>query len=350
MQATRPGSAASSALRVLAIETSCDETAVAVMDGPSQLVATQVWSQAASHAPFGGVVPEIASRQHGEVLPNLVRGVLVAADIPVDSIHAVAATTGPGLPTALLVGTAYAKGLSIGLRCPFLGVNHVEGHLLSPFFGEEVIPPHIGLVVSGGHTLLIDVQGVADYRILGTTLDDAAGEAFDKVAKLLGLGYPGGVEIDRLARDGDPQRFDLPRSMLYSGDRDFSFSGLKTAVRNLRDKIPGASISDICASFQEAVVDVLVGKVLEAASATGHQTVAVSGGVSSNSRLQTVMEQKSAKAGIILRLARSELRTDNASMIAFVAAHHLQLGRSSPLSMDVDPTFQRRKFEHFAAV
>jgi N6-L-threonylcarbamoyladenine synthase len=348
MQATRSASPASPALRVLAIETSCDETAVAVMDGPCRLIASQVWSQAASHAPFGGVVPEMASRQHGEVLPNLVRGMLVAAGIPVDSIQAVAATTGPGLPTALLVGTAYAKGLSIGLRCPFLAVNHVEGHLLSPFFGEEVIPPHVGLVVSGGHTLLIDVQGVGDYRVLGTTLDDAAGEAFDKVAKLLGLGYPGGIEIDRLACDGDPQRFDLPRSMLHSGDWDFSFSGLKTAVRNLRDKNPGASIPDICASFQEAVIDILVGKAIDAASATGHQTVALSGGVSSNSRLQSVVHQKAGRAGVTIRMALPELRTDNASMIAFVAAHHVQRGGSSPVNVDVDPTFQRQKFEHFA--
>ncbi len=348
MQATRSASASSLPRRVLAIETSCDETAVAVMDGPSRLLASQVWSQAASHAPFGGVVPEMASRQHGEILPKLVRDMLVAASIPVESLQAVAATTGPGLPTALLVGTAYAKGLSIGLQCPFLAVNHVEGHLLSPFFGEEIIPPHIGLVVSGGHTLLIDVHGVADYQILGTTLDDAAGEAFDKVAKLLGLGYPGGIEIDRLAADGDPKRYDLPRSMLHSGDWDFSFSGLKTAVRNLRDKNPDASIPDICASFQEAVTDVLVAKTLDLASKTGRHTVALSGGVSSNRRLQAVMQQSAARAGVTVNLALPELRTDNASMIAFVAAHHLLRDASSPLHTDVDPTFQRRKFEHFA--
>jgi len=331
--------------RVLAIETSCDESAVALMDGPECLIASRVWSQVASHAPFGGVVPEMASRQHGEILPGLVRDMLVSANVPVESIQLVAATTGPGLPTALLVGAAYAKGLAIGLQRPFLAINHVEGHLLSPFFLESVVPSHLGLVVSGGHTLLVDVQGVGDYQILGTTLDDAAGEAFDKVAKLLGLGYPGGVEIDRLARIGDPSWVDFPRSMLQSGDLDFSFSGLKTAVRTLLERNPSAPIPDVCASFQEAVVDVLVGKTLAAAERTGHRMIALSGGVSSNARLQSLMVEKSQSSGLQCRLAPAELRTDNAAMIAYVAAQRHQLGHTSALDTDVTPTLQRNNFE-----
>jgi N6-L-threonylcarbamoyladenine synthase len=333
------------ATRVLAIETSCDESAVAVMDGPEHLIGSRVWSQAASHAPFGGVVPEMASRQHGEILPGLVHDMLASLNVPVESIDLVAATTSPGLPTALLVGAAYAKGMAIALGRPFLAINHVEGHLLSPFFAQSVVPPHVGLVVSGGHTLLVDVRGVGDYRILGTTLDDAAGEAFDKVAKLLGLGYPGGVEVDRQATTGDPSRYDFPRSMLRSGDFDFSFSGLKTAVRVLLDKFPDAPIPDVCASFQEAVVDVLVGKAIEAAKITSHRRIALSGGVSSNTRLQALIAEKSLAAGIQLHIAAPDLRTDNAAMIAYVAAQRHRLGEQSPLDTDVIPTFQRKKFE-----
>lgn len=330
---------------MLAIETSCDESAVAVMDGPEILIASRIWSQAASHAPFGGVVPELASRQHGEVLPGLVRDIVESLPFSLDTIDLVAATTGPGLPTALLVGAGYAKGLAIGLGRPFLAVNHVEGHLLSPFFGTSVVPPHIGLVVSGGHTLLVNVTGVGSYQILGTTLDDAAGEAFDKVAKLLGLGYPGGVEVDRMAAMGDPARYDLPRSMLHSGDFDFSFSGLKTAVRVMLDKTPDVSIPDLCASFQDAVVDVLAAKALEAVRVHGHQTLALSGGVSSNSRLQAVIAKNCQHAGIDYRLAAPELRTDNAAMIAYVAAQRFRLGQTSALNADVTPTLQREKFE-----
>lgn len=330
---------------VAAIETSCDETAVAVMDGPMRLLASRVWSQVASHAPYGGVVPEMASRQHGEVLPGLVRETLADAGVDLQQIDAVAATMGPGLPTALLVGAAYGKGLALGLKRPFIGVNHMEGHLLSPFFGSPSVPAHVAMVVSGGHTLLVDVRGVGDYQILGTTLDDAAGEAFDKVAKLLGLGYPGGVEIDRMARDGDAARFDFPRSMLHSGDLDFSFSGLKTAVRVLLEKTPNAGVADVCASFQEAAVDVLVGKTLIAARQTGHKLIALSGGVSSNRRLQAVLNERAANDGLELRIASPELRTDNAAMIAYVAALYYVIGRRSKMDEDVEPTFQRRKFE-----
>lgn len=334
--------------RVLAVESSCDETAVAIMDGPENLIATRVFSQADSHAPFGGVVPEMASRQHGEILPTLVRDLLAEAGVEPGSLDAVAATTGPGLPAALLVGTAFAKGLAIGLGCPFLSINHVEGHLLSPFFGESIVPAHTALIVSGGHTLLVDVRGFGDYKVLGTTVDDAAGEAFDKTAKLLGLGYPGGVEIDRLARDGNPFAYDFPRGMLHSGDLDFSFSGLKTAIRVFLEKNPTAPLPDVCASFQEAVVSVLVEKSIRAATLKGRDLIALSGGVSSNSRLQTQIRIRAETAGLGLRIAPAELRTDNAAMIAYVAAHRLSRNTRDSLNSDVNPTFQRSTFERAA--
>ncbi len=322
---------------VLAIETSCDETAVAVLRGFDELLAGEVWSQAQIHSEFGGVVPEVASRNHTAALPNSIRSALDHAEILPGAIDAVAATAGPGLPAALLVGMAAGKGLAIGLRKPFLAVNHVEGHLLSPFFGESMIEPHIGLVVSGGHTLLVDVDGYGRYEVLGSTMDDAAGEAFDKVAKLLGLGYPGGIEIDRMARGGDPARYDFPRSMLNSGDHQFSFSGLKTSVRYFLER-GGGDLADVCASFQEAVVDVLATKALRAVAAAGRTCLAVSGGVSSNSRLQSVLRESCATAGIRLRFAAPELRTDNAAMIAFTAAHQLAGRGGSNLDADIEPT------------
>ena len=225
-------------MTILAIETSCDETAVAILRGRNrhsgpELLASEVASQIAEHEKFGGVVPEVASRNHVAQLPRLLERAMASAKITINEIDAFAATSGPGLASSLLVGNSAAKGLAIGAGKPFLAINHLEGHLLSPFFGREKIEPNIALIVSGGHSLLVNVRGVGDYEILGTTLDDAAGEAFDKVAKLLGLGYPGGPEIEMRAQTGNAKKFDLPRSMLNSGDLNFSFSGLKTAVRYL---------------------------------------------------------------------------------------------------------------------
>jgi N6-L-threonylcarbamoyladenine synthase len=319
---------------ILAIESSCDETAVAVLRGCDGLLASEVWSQAGTHAQYGGVVPEVASRNHLAILPGLVRTALDHAGVELGDVDAFAATTGPGLPTALLVGMAHAKALAIGTGRPFLAINHVDGHLFSPFFGSAEIPPHIGLVVSGGHTLLVDVAGFGDCRLLGSTLDDAAGEAFDKVAKLLGLGYPGGVEIERLAREGDPARYDFPRSMRDSGDFRFSFSGLKTAVRYLLER-EEAAIPDVCASFQEAVVEVLVAKAVAAARECGRDCLAISGGVSSNGRLQALARERAA--GLEVRFAPRELRTDNAAMIAYVAALRFDAGLVSALDADVEP-------------
>lgn len=323
---------------VLALETSCDETAVAILRDHAEVLVHQVASQADIHAAFGGVVPEVASRNHLSLLPHLLRDSLTEAKISWPDIDAFAATNGPGLAAALLVGVAGAKGLALGSGKPFLAVNHLEGHMLSPFFGESEIPPHASLVVSGGHTLLFDVAGHGQYELLGRTLDDAAGEAFDKVAKMLGLPYPGGAEIDRLAREGDPARFKFPRSMLGSGDFDFSFSGLKTSVRYFLDKgFALEDLPDICASFQESVVDVLVAKVIAAARARGHRLIAVSGGVSSNVRLQKKLAETCDAEGLSWRMAEPALRTDNALMIAYAASHRVD--RPSPIYTDVRPNF-----------
>jgi len=325
---------------LLAIETSCDETAAAVLEGFDRVLAHEIFSQAQIHSEFGGVVPEVASRNHLEFLPHIVERALGTAGLEFHRLEAVAATTGPGLAAALLVGSAAAKGLALGAGCPFLAVNHIEGHLLSPFFGEAEIPPHVALVVSGGHTLLFDVQEFGKYHLLGRTRDDAAGEAFDKVAKMLGLGYPGGAEVDRLARSGNPSRFDLPRGMLDSGDFHFSFSGLKTAMRIFLEKgFPEADLPDICASFQQAVVDVLVAKTFRAAKSRGRKIVSMSGGVSANACLRATAAARAEKSGVTLRFAPGELRTDNALMIAYAAAHHLAKGHRHPASEDIAPNF-----------
>ena len=327
-------------MSILAIETSCDETAAAVLEGFGRVLAHEIFSQAEIHSEFGGVVPEVASRNHLEFLPRIVNKALSKAGLGFDRIEAVAATTGPGLAAALLVGSAAAKGLALGAGRPFLAINHIEGHLLSPFFGESEIPPHIALVVSGGHTLLFDVRAFGEYELLGRTRDDAAGEAFDKVAKMLGLGYPGGAEVDRLARTGDPTRFDFPRGMLDSGDSHFSFSGLKTAVRVFLEKgFTDADLPDICASFQLAVVEVLVAKTFRAANAFGRKIVSMSGGVSANACLRAKATEKAEKSGTALRFAPDGLRTDNALMIAYAAAHHLAAGHRHPVSEDITPNF-----------
>jgi N6-L-threonylcarbamoyladenine synthase len=326
-----------SAPLVLAIETSCDETAVALVRG-GELVASEVASQTALHQPFGGVVPEVASRSHLVKIKPLIDRTLAQGGVAPGEIDAVAATCGPGLLTALLVGVAAGKGLAIGLSRPFIGVNHLEGHLLSPFFGPAAGPVRsLGLVVSGGHTLLVVLEKVGDYRLVGRTADDAAGEAFDKVAKLIGLPYPGGPEIDRLARKGDPTKYRLPRSMPGENNFQFSFSGLKTAVRYLLPQLSGDFHADLAASFQEAVVDVLVRKTLAAARAHGCKVIGVSGGVSCNSRLRARMEEACA-AGLTLKLARTDLTTDNAAMIGFAAVQRLQQGLVDDLAVDADPS------------
>lgn len=332
---------------ILAIETSCDETAAAVLENFDGVRADEIFSQARIHSEFGGVVPEVASRNHLASAPHIVDLAMKKSGLAISDLDAIAATTGPGLASALLVGAALAKGLAIGAAKPFLAVNHIEGHLLSPFFGHDKITPHIALIASGGHTLLLDVEGFGNYRLLGRTLDDAAGEAFDKTAKLLGLGYPGGIAIDKLAATGNPERYDFPRGMIDSGDFDFSFSGLKTSIRVFLEKHgpPAESdLPDLCASFQAAIVDVLAAKLLRAAKAHNRTTIAISGGVSANSRLRQTLEQLARREGLELHRPPPDLLTDNALMIAFAAAHHFAAGHSAPVTTEISPNFRPADF------
>jgi N6-L-threonylcarbamoyladenine synthase len=324
---------------ILAIETSCDETAIAILRG-HELLASEIASQVAAHQPFGGVVPELASRHHLEHAPILLQRAITESGTSLGEVNAFAATSGPGLASSLLIGASLAKGLALGFGKSYLAINHLEGHLLSPFFeSEDGVKPNLSLVVSGGHTLLVEVKGVSDYEVIGRTRDDAAGEAFDKVAKMLGLAYPGGPEIERLAEGGDAARFDLPRSMLHSGDANFSFSGLKTAVRYLLPKIERTPESDrdLCASFQGAVVEVLVGKTIAAAQSCGKKLVTVSGGVSCNRKLREEMSLGCERAGLNLRFAPARLCTDNAAMIAFAAMMRLERGETSALTTEINP-------------
>jgi len=325
---------------LIALETSCDETAAAVIRG-TDLLASEVASQVAVHQLYGGVVPEVASRNHLRALKPVIRRALDAAGLAITEIDAFAATSGPGLASSLMIGASAAKALAVSLRKPYLSVNHIEGHLLSPFFGDpRGVRPSVALVVSGGHTLLLEIEALGNYRLLGQTQDDAAGEAFDKVGKLLGLPYPGGPNVDRLAALGDPKRFDFPRSMLDSRDFHFSFSGLKTSVRYLLPKLEMLPLPDLCASFQEAVVDVLVAKTLRAARVTCSRVIAVSGGVSCNSRLREKFRFACEERGLELLIAPPSLCTDNAAMIGYVAALRFANGESSPLNSDIDPNLR----------
>ena len=301
-----------------------------------ELLASEVASQTAAHEPYGGVVPEVASRNHLLHAPRLLASAVATAGISLHDVDAFAATSGPGLASSLMIGASIAKGLALASAKPYLAINHLEGHLLSPFFGAEVTP-NVALIVSGGHTMLVNVNELGAYQLLGRTVDDAAGEAFDKVAKLLGLGYPGGPEIERRARSGDPTRYDLPRSMLHSGDHNFSFSGLKTAVRYLLPKIAPAHIADVCASFQAAVIEVLVRKTIAAAQSSGRDLVTLSGGVSCNRALSEALENACVDAGLRCRIAPTQLSTDNAAMIAFAAMLRFQQGFTSDVKQEIDP-------------
>jgi N6-L-threonylcarbamoyladenine synthase len=334
---SRPLNTSTSQL-LLALETSCDETAVAVLrtnGSAAELLASEVASQIMAHEKYGGVVPEVASRNHLVQAPRLLDRALEQAKVDLARVDAFAATSGPGLATSLMIGASLAKGLAIGWGKPYLAVNHLEGHLLSPFFGRSEIPENISLIVSGGHTLTVLVRALNHYQIVGRTVDDAAGEAFDKVAKLLGLRYPGGPEIEERARSGEPTRFPLPRSMPESDD--FSFSGLKTAVRYLLPKLDGDYLPDLCASFQQAVVDVLVRKTVAAAKKHKVQTITISGGVSCNRELRRQMAIAAKEQGMTLKLAEPWLCTDNAAMIAFAASLRLRHGIRSSVTEEIDP-------------
>ncbi len=330
---------------ILAIETSCDETAASVMRGGREELSAVVASQVDFHARFGGVVPEIASRKHTEAIVAVADEALARAGVGFGELHAIAVTRGPGLVGALVVGLAYAKGLAMATGLPLVGVNHLEGHIYAARLTDPGIePPLIALLVSGGHTALIHVPEWGRYEVLGQTLDDAAGEAFDKVAKLLGLGYPGGPVISRLAAGGDPAAIPFPRPMLRSGDLDVSLSGLKTAVIQYveRERAAGHElhVPDIAASFQQAVVDVQVAKTVTAAADLGVGAVVLAGGVAANPALREGLRTALGERGVDLCVPSFGLCTDNASMIAAAAHDHLRAGRVAGLSVDAVPALR----------
>lgn len=312
---------------VLGIETSCDETGIALFDTTRGLLSHTLYSQIEMHSEYGGVVPELASRDHIRRVLPLIKQTLSAAKCQLQQINAIAYTQGPGLAGALLVGASIGAALSFALRIPALGIHHLEGHLLSPLLSKPAPSfPFIALLVSGGHTQLMQVNAVGQYKLLGETVDDAAGEAFDKTAKLLGLGYPGGAALSKLARQGRSGRFKLPRPMLNSRDLNFSFSGLKTAVLTLINKqeITQQICADIALAFQEAIVEVLTAKSLAALSQTGLTQLVVAGGVGANDQLRQNLSKKAASIGATVFYPKLEFCTDNGAMIAFAGAMRLQ--------------------------
>ena len=327
---------------VLGIETSCDDTGVALFCTRRGLLAQALHSQIAMHERYGGVVPELASRDHVRRLLPLAGQVLEQAGTALDEVDAVAFTEGPGLAGALLVGAGVASSIAFALRKPAIGIHHLEGHLLSPLLSDRPPGfPFVALLVSGGHTQLMRVDGVGRYALLGETLDDAAGEAFDKSAKLLGLGYPGGPAIARLAQGGRDGAVPLPRPMLHSGDLDFSFSGLKTAVLTaVRRGLPDEQArSDLAFAVQAAIVDVLVAKSIAALEATGLHTLVIAGGVSANARLRDLVARAQAERGFDAHFPAPALCTDNGAMIAFAGAMRLTAGQAAivPTGFTVRP-------------
>ncbi|WP_028455940.1 tRNA (adenosine(37)-N6)-threonylcarbamoyltransferase complex transferase subunit TsaD [Chitinilyticum litopenaei] len=313
---------------VLGIESSCDETGVALYDTQAGLLAHQLHTQMAMHAEYGGVVPELASRDHIRRVLPLTSACLTDAGRTLADIDAIAYTAGPGLSGALLVGASVANALAFALNKPTVAVHHLEGHLLSPLLADPAPEfPFVALLVSGGHTQLMAVHGVGRYELLGETVDDAAGEAFDKSAKLLGLGYPGGPALSKLADLGDATRFTLPRPMLHSADLDFSFSGLKTAVLNLvkaQDNLDEQTRADICAAFQEAIVEVLAKKCIKAMKQTGLKRLVIAGGVGANRQLREGLNEACSRRGWQVFYPPLHLCTDNGAMIAFAGAQRLQ--------------------------
>ncbi|MFM7046457.1 MAG: tRNA (adenosine(37)-N6)-threonylcarbamoyltransferase complex transferase subunit TsaD [Actinomycetota bacterium] len=325
---------------VLGIETSCDETAAAVVMGGSDVLSSVVASQLDEHARFGGVVPEIASRAHLEALPQVTAQALDRANIDYSRIDAVAATVGPGLIGALLVGVTAAKTTALALGVPFVGVNHLEAHLYAALLDEPKTEfPMLFVLVSGGHTLFVEMTDAHSYRVIGQTIDDAAGEAFDKVARFLGLPYPGGPAIDKAALRGDESAIKFPRAMMNDG-LDVSFSGVKTAVINHVRANPGATTDDVAASFQRAVVDVLVHKARRAARQAGAKTLALGGGVAANSLLRREMASAAQADGIAIVLPSREMCTDNAAMIASAGWYRLARGEVSSLDTGANPNLK----------
>ena len=327
---------------MLGIETSCDETAAAVVADGKVILSNVVSSQMDLHAKFGGIVPEVAARKHVETIGYVIDEAINSSGRTLSDIQAIAVTSRRGLVGSLLVGVAAAKSLSYALSVPLIGIHHVEGHILANTLSNPDLPmPHVCLTVSGGHTMLVYVKGLCNYELLGDTLDDAAGEAFDKIAKFLGMGFPGGPVIDKLATEGNRAAFGFPRPVLRERGLDFSFSGLKTAVANMfKDKVEHSEelpLADIAASFQEAVVEVLVTKSLQAASEKGVSIISVGGGVSANRRLREAFSEACQKEGLQVFFPPLSLCGDNAAMIAAAGHARLSRGESSGLDLDAIP-------------
>jgi N6-L-threonylcarbamoyladenine synthase len=334
--------------RVLSIETSCDDTSVAIVESSGWVHSVVSASQDLEHEMYGGIVPEIAARNHSIALIPLIEEAFKKANMTWSDVQGITVTNRPGLVGALIVGLVTAKALAQSKNLPFLGVNHLEGHLLAPFLKdsqysppEDFDYPYVGLAISGGHTSLYQIKGLGDYRVLGATKDDAAGECFDKFGKLAGLGFPGGVRIDQMAKTGNPKAYDFPRSMIHDDTFDMSFSGLKSAGQRMINQLGPEQVKenlpDLCASFQEAIVDVLIAKLDRAARVLKAKRVILTGGVSANSRLRARAEEWAAKKGLRLVIPPLRYCTDNAAMIGYVGALRMARGETSELDLGPSP-------------
>ena len=330
---------------ILGIETSCDETAAAVIKNGREILSNVIYSQIETHTIYGGVVPEIASRKHIEAVVPVVREALSQASMKIEDVSAVAVTYGPGLVGPLLVGVSYAKAYAYGCGKPLIGVHHIEGHIAANYIeNKELEPPFMCLIVSGGHTHLVNVKDYGVYEILGRTMDDAAGEAYDKVARAIGLGYPGGPKIDKVAKEGDPEAIAFPRAHIEGDEYDFSFSGLKSAVLNYLNscEMKGEEINtaDVAASFQAAVVDVLVGNSMKAVDKYSVRKFAIAGGVASNSALRKAMEEACKEKGVLFYRPSPILCTDNGAMIASAGYYEYIKGNLAELTLNAVPNLK----------
>ena len=330
---------------ILAIESSCDETSAAVVVNGREVLSNVIASQIDTHKKYGGVVPEVASRMHIEAISGVVEEALEEANVTLDKIDAIGVTYGPGLVGALLVGLQFAKGLSFATKKPLIGVNHIEGHICANYIQhKELKPPFVSLVVSGGHTFIVHVKNYGDYEVIGQTRDDAAGEAYDKVARALGLGYPGGPKIDKLAKEGNPKAIVFPKANFHEETLDFSFSGVKSAVLNYLNKCKMQEIevnkADVAASFQHAVIDVLKENVLLTCKKRNVKTIAIAGGVASNSSLRETLIKEASKRGIEVLFPAPILCTDNAAMIGSAAYFNFVNGKISDLNLNAKPNLK----------
>lgn len=330
---------------ILAIESSCDETSAAVVVNGREVLSNVIASQISTHEKYGGVVPEVASRMHIEAVSGVVEESLLEANITLDKIDAIGVTYGPGLVGALLVGLQFAKGLAFSSKKPLVGVNHIEGHICANYIQhKDLKPPFVSLVVSGGHTFIVHVKDYGKYEVIGQTRDDAAGEAYDKVARALGLGYPGGPKIDKLAKEGNPKAIVFPKANFHEETLDFSFSGVKSAVLNYLNKCKMQNIevnkADVAASFQQAVVDVLKDNVLLTCKKKNVKTIAIAGGVASNSTLRETLTNAASKRGIEVLFPAPILCTDNAAMIGSAAYFNFINGKISDLNLNAKPNLK----------